>query len=761
MQARPGAPRARWLRAATLFLLSFAVPRIVRAQDISCDRDNAKQVRSLNFQGNETFSADELSARVIVTASSFTHRYFRWLFNAGSARCLPADGLSDDVDRLKAFYRNNGFYETKIEPTVTQLPPDQVDVTFKITEGPPLRATSFAITGLDSVPDSAAIVRDLPIGKGQRIGMLLLLQAVDTITSRLRNAGYPHVDVLRSFKTNPSQRTASVELQVLTGMRARIGTINIMRAGPTATKAPQIDSAVVLRMLGFRTGDWYSDRALTNARRNLYNLGTYLHVGIEADTVSQPTDQLIGINVDLREDYMRQIQPEEGWAQLDCFRVNATYTDKNFLDRAQRIDVTGRVSKLGFGEPTHWGPLCDRGLLEQDSIGSSKLNYYLGATVRQPAAFGGSWVPAYSAYTERRGQFKAYLRTTYIGTDVSATRNIAVTTPFRLGYSLEYGQTIAEPAFLCALFTLCTEAEQKTVQRKLPLGVASASLQQVRVDNIVEPRSGYIAGGELRGSSRVIGSNDSLEFVKAFADASLYRPLTARITLALRLRGGVIGGTNLPPPQERLYAGGAASVRGFQQNELGPVVYLVDSGTTTAIIKHSQVPGGVDSVAFVTTASTSASRTIPTGGNRLVVANAELRIRDPFIPNLLEYVPFVDAGDVYTSHTGSARNEKLAVTPGLGLRYFSPIGPIQVNAGYNPQRTRVGPAYFTPPVRSNGTAPLICVTAPGAPLAFVKYATDGITPLSSDSNCPASFIPSVSNSFFSHFVLTFSIGTDF
>jgi hypothetical protein len=29
------------------------------------------------------------------------------------------------------------------------------------------------------------------------------------------------------------------------------------------------------------------------------------------------------------------------------------------------------------------------------------------------------------------------------------------------------------------------------------------------------------------------------------------------------------------------------------------------------------------------------------------------------------------------------------------------------------------------------------------------------------SDCPATFVPRVSSSFFSHFVLTFSIGTDF
>lgn len=755
MRSRLGATRAAWLRVAAVSVLCVARPVVARAQDVSCDRDGAREVHSLRFEGNATFTDDELSARVITTASSFTHRYFRWLFNAGTARCLPQDGTAADIELLKTFYKNNGFYETKVTSTVTQVPPDQADVTFHIDEGPPLRATSFAIIGLDSVPDSAAIVKDLPIGKGLRVGLLPVFNAVDTITARLRNAGYPHADVLKSFTANPTQRTASVELQVETGGRARIGTIAIARGGAEPGRPPEIDSTVVLRLLGFRSGDWYSDRALNNARRNLYNLGTFRHVGVDPDSASQPADTVITIRVDVREDFLRQLQTDEGWAQLDCFRVNAVYTDKNFLDRAQRLDVTGRVSKLGFGSPTHWGPLCDQGLLQQDSLASSKLNYYAGATIREPALFGGAWVPAFSAYTERRGQYKSFLRTTFVGLDVSATRNVAPTTPFRVGYTLEFGQTFAEPAFLCALFSRCNAQEQAAIQRRLPFAVASASLQQVRVDNIVEPRNGYIVGGELRGSAPQIGSDNSLEFFKVTGDGSLYRPMTARATFAIRFRAGVIGGTSAPPPQERLYAGGASSVRGFQQNELGPVVYLVDSAQTKKVTEG--LPAG--QVALVTTDSTSALRTIPTGGNRLAVLNVEMRIRDPFIPNLLEYVPFVDAGEVFTVEAGGSNQGVLSVTPGLGLRYFSPIGPIQVNAGYNPSRTRAGQAYFAP-VRANGNAPLICVTGPGAPLAPATVVGGTITG-SVTSDCPASFTPKVSSGFFSRFVITFSIGTDF
>src|SRR5213078_4011174 len=160
----------------------------------------------------------------------------------------------------------------------------------------------------------------------------------------------------------------------------------------------------------------------------------------------------------------------------------------------------------------------------------------------------------------------------------------------------------------------------------------------------------------------------------------------------------------------RLYAGGSATVRGFQEAELGPVAYLLDS------LAFTRVPLKGDTVAFVANQGARASRTIPLGGNTQFVFNAELRIRDPFFPDLFEYVPFVDGGQVWTQ-TGrrSLHAEgRPEITPGLGFRIFSFVGPIQLNVGYNPHRSRPGPAYFAAPLnQTSSQAPLICVTAPG------------------------------------------------
>jgi outer membrane protein insertion porin family/translocation and assembly module TamA len=315
---------------------------------------------------------------------------------------------------------------------------------------------------------------------------------------------------------------------------------------------------------------------------------------------------------------------------------------------------------------------------------------------------------------------------------------------------------------------------QADVQRRLVLAVASAAIQHASIDNLIAPTRGYSTAAEVRYSAPFIASDPSLTFIKATGDASWYHALWSGGVFAARLRGGHITagdtgqGTKLPPPQERLYAGGANSVRGFQQNELGSLVYLLNKADVDSFpcIPATMACGPKPDSAFVLLSKKGGSgvqRSVPVGGNNLIVINAELRIRDPFFPGLIEYVPFVDAGQVWTTTPGSPQFTlgQLQVTPGLGLRYFSPVGPIQLNVGYNRYTSRAGPAYFAPPGSATSVQrPLICVTPPGAtPIPVQNQGGQLVQP--NVSQCPSSFVPTQSSNFFSRLTLTLSIGTDF
>jgi outer membrane protein assembly factor BamA len=744
--------------AVALTLLSAGTPlNVVGAQDLACDPGD-REVRWLDFEGNRAFSDRELALKIYTTPSAIARRVTRLL---GTRRCLDSRALRADVLRLQTFYRTKGYYDTKVDTLLTELGRTSVGVTFRISEGLPVRIDSLAISGLDSLnrDDRAAVLGAVGLRVGAVFDRERLESAVRGIRTQLWNRGYPRADVLRDYRRN--QRSASLELTVLPGRRARLGSIRVdvdtieaLRPGRIGHRQ-QIPRSVVLRIAGLREGELYRERDLVAAQRNLYQTNAYRHVDVRIapDSLQPAGDSIIVLEIELREDLMRQIDAQLGWATLDCFRVWTQYIDKNFLRGARRLELTAQTSKLGYGYPAGFSRSLCRGNLRNDPF-SDTLHYFVGGTLRQPAFLGTRFTPAFSVYRERRGEYLAYLRSTLIGGEASATRELRGALPLRLAYTFEYGNTQAQAGMLCAVFNRCDSDSRRVIQANLPLAVASAALARVRTDNQVSPTRGSVVRLELRSSSRLLGSDADLQFNKGTIDAAWYRPLRGG-TLAARLRLGAVVGTTLSfdqnvrffvPPQERLYAGGATSVRGFQQNELGGLVYIAQDPPDTAMVDGN--------VTLTVDAAGRVLRRVPVGGNSLVVGNVDFRFRTPLLPDLVQFSVFADAGEVW--NRGESRQrfgfERLRWTPGVGLRVFSPVGPVQVNAAYNPYPYPKGPIYYdAPPVA--GRAPLYCVT-PGNNLPV----TNG---QQAEGDCPSEFRPDRRTNFFSRLTFTFSIGPDF
>jgi translocation and assembly module TamA len=137
------------------------------------------------------------------------------------------------------------------------------------------------------------------------------------------------------------------------------------------------------------------------------------------------------------------------------------------------------------------------------------------------------------------------------------------------------------------------------------------------------------------------------------AEASTYYALDeeARYVLAGRVAAGSLTGSSLAdiPANLRFYAGGAGSVRGYRYQSLGPMG-----------------PNG-----FVI------------GGRSLFEASAELRVK---VTETIGIVPFFDAGNAFISSLPDF-NMALQMSAGLGLRFFTPIGPIRLDvaAPLNPR----------------------------------------------------------------------------
>jgi hypothetical protein len=74
----------------------------------------------------------------------------------------------------------------------------------------------------------------------------------------------------------------------------------------------------------------------------------------------------------------------------------------------------------------------------------------------------------------------------------------------------------------------------------------------------------------------------------------------------------------------------------------------------------------------------------PLGGNRLIEGSVEFRF--PLFASLIG-ATFVDAGYLAQTTSPALPKSKAAITPGFGVRYLSPVGPVRVDIGINPSRS--------------------------------------------------------------------------
>ena len=707
------------------------------AQDLSCDRGD-REVRALKFQGNREFDAASLAASIATTPTSLASLPF-----VGTKRCLDPVELVRDIQRLEVLYRRRGYPDVTVDTTIRTIRPLVIEVTFRIAEGVPMRVSTISIKQTDPAAEAAKAARDFQLQPGGVFDRAAFEAGRDSLVRRLRNAGWPQAEVLLAYKTDNATHTADLEVTVVPGVRAKLGAIEVVTDN---SNGKGLSEGTIRRTMGLKTGDWFSARAIIDAQRSLYQTDAFRRVDLQPDSIQPSGDSIVNLTATLVQGDRWAARGGIGWATLDCFRMQGSFTDRDFLPFAERLELEARVSKVGIGAPLDGAPNLCQSQARNDPY-SKTLNYYSALTLRQPVRSRQSRVPTMTVFSSTLSEYRAYLRYTPIGGALSLQNPFQSKYPSQLAYQLELGRTEAEPAFFCAVFNACEVESRTFLQRNNRLAALSYSFTRGTVNDALRPTAGTTLRLELRHASTAIGSSSSQRFNKAVLDGTWYFQVgktATRVISHVRV-GQVYGGTNFRgngfvPPQERLYAGGPTTVRGFRQNELGPAVYIV--GDTMTVIQDGKTY-------FRSKPTAVAERIVPTGGNSLLVGNLEVQLPSPILSSLLQWAVFTDAGRLWnrdntsTEQTISDDGRKFKITPGAGVRIASPFGAIRIDLGYNAYRSPAGAAYFNAPL-SGGVAPLYCVS-PTNTLA-VTTGANGL-PSQASGACPSTFRPAGSTSF--------------
>jgi len=662
-------------------------------------------VRGLQFDGNKAIDNETLAAAISTTNSDWFARapiLRNWL---GSVRRLSEKDLERDVERLRLLYRIYGFLEVQVDTLIVRREED-VHIKFVITEGEPVRLTKLDILGMDSIARRDRLERDLPLRTGDPFNRYLLQSTGDTLTARLREQGYASARVFLLGRTiDSAAREAQVVLRVQSGRQQVIGRIQV-------EGAPQKDSAFVVQLMAARSGQQFKTSNLYRSQRNIAATESYRFVSVEIDTsLYRPEGDSVPLIVRLVPGRRYRLGASAGYGTDDCFRGSASMTVRNMFRQGRLLEISGRLTKIGTGAPLDFGLddtfLCSR--LQEDPIGSSKLNYAATISLRQPAFLSPDNVLGLQLFAERRSEFAAYLREE-VGGAVSMTRETGNRIPVTVGYRLAWGSTDASDANFCAYFNACNPADIEVAKARQRQGIASVGVSRLRVNNILDPSRGTSVGLQGALSATFTGSEELQRFARVTGDASLYMPLTPKITAAFRLRAGFLtapeiqsdqGPFTYVTPDQRFYAGGANDVRGYDRNDLGPVVYVV--------LDPEDVPA--DSIIDPNVVTVS-----PIGGNRLGIANAEIRVPFPLIPRW-RLVGFLDAGAVWEDVTNRQDPVQVRFTPGVGVRVGTPLGPARLDVAYNGYGYPAGQLYLTD---EDGT---LVLSNPN----YVKPGTRGLT----------------------------------
>jgi outer membrane protein insertion porin family/translocation and assembly module TamA len=605
--------------------------------------------------------------------------------------------LARDLERVERYYRARGYYEAKVTAArVIRVDEHHVRVEIRVEEGEPVRLAAVpTITGTARFPLdqngkptlAAEVMKAVTLRQGDLFDEARFQEVQQAIGDTLADRGYAFVRVKSDAQVDIARHTATVRYDVEPGPHAVYGKITIQGLA-------QIPEGKVRQQLYLRQGKRYSRKDLKEAQDTLVALGVFSRVDVHED-LSHPESGEVPLEVSVTESALRTVRIGGG-VSFDVLRfatrLRAGWEHRNFLGGMRRFAIDERPGityyplRIGlFVAPTR--------LLPENRL-------HLG--FEQPSFIEGRTSGFLSA------DYNLYPLLYYLpkGIDPSTERIIGYH-EFKTAAGV---QRTFRRLHLTVRPSLNWQADFPfTYQGQVPDG-----LDQVHVvfpelvtaldfrDDPIQPHTGLLLTNTLQVAG--LGGLGSVEDVRVEPEARAFLPMSKQVTLALRTTVGLLFPRNYgqslsnPAPadpaspafirdQHRLlfrvfYSGGPNSNRGYPFRWVGP------HGPLGFLVLPTQ------SCAFNPSdlANVPLSCLRPLGG--LSLWEGSLEVRFP-IWGALGGVAFFDASNV-------ARRQAMLdfmsphLSPGLGARYMTPVGPLRVDVGYRLVRTLVKDDPSTP-----------------------------------------------------------------
>ncbi len=689
-----------------MFLSLAAVSGPLAPVPVSAQENEEKpEVVDLKFQGVKSLKVDEMRASIVTDEShcqSFVLRPICW-FNKSKLfyerHYLDRDELIRDMLRLRVFYWKRGFRETQVDTVIAPRGRDKVAVTFLVEEGPPTIVSDVSITQSAPVLSNRAIERRTLLKPGDPLNMIKLDSMRLRLETALWDRGYADATVDTSISVAPDGLSASVAIALDPRWLTTIDSIHVHGN-------EQVSVRTIRRSLTFEEGDRYHRSDLLRSQRNLYESNLFRRAVVELSTEETGIDSTKIVDIALIESPPREARVSFGFTTADFVQAEGRFTHYNFTGGARRLTVTGAVGNLLAEQLNNKLIFSDNYV----NVGSDRGRYFAptynaSAELQQPWFGSARNALALSVFTHRRSAPGIYVDRGY-GSSATFTREVALRAPASLNYRFEVTTIEAGDVYFCVNFGVCDRPTLDALRRHQRISPLTLTGNIDRTNDPFSPNQGFRGRTTLEHASGFTASD--FRYNRASAEAAAFRAIRRRGALGGHVRlgwvksvastGEALGGAEgeqILHPRTRFYAGGAQSVRGFGENQLGPRVLTVSAAELRAgKLSKDGPPACPDPTPITDCDPNSAAfqdedfQPRPLGGNTVAEANVELRFP---VWRKLSGAVFIDAGVVTQNIDRSLPGSRAAVTPGFGVRYRSPVGPIRVDIGINPGRAELLP----------------------------------------------------------------------
>ncbi|MBN2185308.1 MAG: outer membrane protein assembly factor BamA [Candidatus Krumholzibacteriota bacterium] len=540
------------------------------------------------------------------------------------------DFIKRDLESIKTYYHRNGYFDVSV--TLVSIDRDDkannVTIRILINEGPQTVVRNLKFSD-QPIIDNKQILKGLRLTEGMPYNPNLVETDRYTLFSQFFKRGY--LGAMVACNTDIDSTSVDISWDMSPGQPVRIREVIV-------TGNEKVKEDLIRRELKIGSGEYFQLSKIVESKQNLYDTGCFSSVEIEPTGLNADSG-IVDLQLTVRDRKMGYLESGLGVGNVHANRVFAEWGQRNLIGRGYVLNI-----KTAFAFR----------LFEDDTYDLSSMNFENRyqrheGELRFPHIFSTWNTFAIGSFYERDATVEPAIveATSFSGT---VSRRISRQTSLLLGYIYERVRRQE-----------VVDERERSRRRSIDF-----TFRRDTRDYYFNPSRGRYIGLESRYAGGVLGGEDHYySIVPSFQD---YRKLSDQTVFAYRLRAGyakAFGESSETgvPIESRYFLGGGNSVRGYRENTLGPL------NSTTGE---------------------------PRGGNIMILANLELRVPLPFISKYnFGGALFLDGGNVWDEPADIKLEDFIFIRDredvsvndfrygaGFGLRYYTPVGPIRLDAGF-------------------------------------------------------------------------------